>query len=145
MTAREASRKVRYLRQRRIPEVARYPIRDAVFLSFGVATLDLNWASAAHRARNPVHILAAERVKLACKRQGDRIFANGEYPWWRGIPNGMPFSLARVDKKCQPKNPRFSRVFFVLRSFPHFFEIRILVKIKRCQTAFSSKGVEVNL
>ena len=34
----------------------------------------------AQSARKAVHILAAERVKLACKRQGERIFAFGEYP-----------------------------------------------------------------
>jgi hypothetical protein len=52
----------------------------------------------------------------------------------------------------QKENPRFSRVFFILRRFSAlyaqsaaFLEIRILVKIKRCQSAFSSKGAEANL
>ena len=35
--------------------------------------------------------------------------------------------------------------FLRFSPFSSFFEIRILVQIKRCQTAFSVKGVEVNL
>ena len=34
-------------------------------------------------------------------------------------------------------------IFF--RRFPHFFEIRIFVQIKRCQSAFLGKGAEMNL
>ena len=50
-----------------------------------------------------------------------------------------------LTKRCQPKNPRFSRVFFASCRFSHFFEIRILAKIKRCQSVVLGKGVEVNL
>ena len=33
-------------------------------------------------------------------------------------------------KRCRSKNPRFSRVFFVFRRFPHSFKIRLKAKIK---------------
>ena len=59
--------------------------------------------------------------------------------------NPIVTSNASWQKRCQEENPRFSRVFFVLRRFSRFFEIWILEKIKRCQSEFSSKGVEVNL
>ena len=45
-------------------------------------------------------------------------------------------------KRCRSKNPRFSRVFFVFRRFSHFFENRILVQIKRCQTPISTYCAE---
>ena len=45
-------------------------------------------------------------------------------------------------KRCRSKNPRFSRVFFVFRRFPHFFKIRIKAKIKRCQTPISTYCAE---
>ena len=55
-------------------------------------------------------------------------------------------------KRCQSKNPRFSRVFFVFRRFlalcaqrAAFLEIRILVQIKRCQSTFWGEGPEMNL
>ena len=52
----------------------------------------------------------------------------------------------RLDKKDANRKTRdflgFSSFFAV---FLTFFEIRILTKIKRCQSAFLSKGVEVNL
>ncbi len=61
------------------------------FFHFLEVPSDLNLV----RNSAPVHILAAERVKLACKRQGERIFAKGEY-LGGGIPMGCFFHFLEV-------------------------------------------------
>ena len=54
------------------------------------------------------------------------------------IQRMLTSSCITIEKKIDNKS------FSNLR-FSHYFEIRILAKIKRCQSAFSSKGVEENL
>ena len=63
-----------------------------------------------------------------------------ECRWHSEIPGGA--SKCSGLKRCRSKNPRFSRVFFVFRHFPHFFKIRINAKIKRCQTPISTLCAE---
>ena len=80
--------------------------RGVFFCGFGGATLSVNRVFEAQSARKPVHILAEERVKLACKRQGERIFAKGEYPGcfiFLSIAKAMAYllSFGRTRKKTQ--------------------------------------------
>ena len=60
------------------------------------------------------------------------------------FPGPIPGGASKCSglKRCRSKNPRFSRVFFVFRRFPHFFKIRIKAKIKRCQTPISTYCAE---
>ena len=60
------------------------------------------------------------------------------------FPGPIPGGASKCSglKRCRSKNPRFSRVFFVFRRFPHFFKIRIKAKIKRCQTPISTLCAE---
>ena len=60
------------------------------------------------------------------------------------FPGPIPGGASKCSglKRCRSKNPRFSRVFFVFRRFPHFFKIRILVQTKRCQTPISTYCTE---
>ena len=59
--------------------VTRYPSRDAVFLSFGGATRDLNSVSAVLCTRKSVHIPRSKIGVLAHQAQSVGIFASGEY------------------------------------------------------------------
>ena len=50
-----------------------------------------------------------------------------------------------LTKKMPTEKPEIISGFLRFSPFFSLFEIRILVKIKRCLSAFSSTGVEVNL
>jgi hypothetical protein len=54
----------------------------------------VNWV----RESAPVHILAAERAKLACKRQGERIFAKGEYLGTLVVPFFLETLQSTIEK-----------------------------------------------
>ena len=84
----------------------------------------------------------SQRFSPQSKERKERVYRATQRDY---VTGAEVTSNASWQKRCQPKNPRFSRVFFVFRRFPHFFEIRILVQIKRWQSAFSGKGAEVNL
>ena len=61
----------------------------------------------------------------------------------------ISFSVLRAkkrgQKRCTPKNPRFSRVFFFFRRFSRFFKNQKTMRIKRCKTHFGDVGGDLNL
>ena len=69
----------------------------------------------------------------------------------RILANEVRISSETVRRRFHPsllgfhRAPRdFIKTLFVFRRFSRFFEIRILLQIKRCQSALSGKGPEMN-
>ena len=75
------------------------------------------------RSRTRVRISLFVPVFSRKRRHSQAVRQRSAKPLFPGpIPGGA--SKCSGLKRCRSKNPRFSRVFFVFRRFPHFFKIR---------------------